>query len=879
MTGGNKSYNCIYNDNFQCDRITDFIESLDDMIFIFDEDGKILRTNNLVIKNLGYSEQEIKNMSLFDIRNPLYSKELKNKIDLLFEGKIKSCDIPLKAKDGKEMNVITKVYIGKYIKNREKCIAYAFCKDYDIILDYEEKIKKIFHSNAYAISISDIETGALIDVNERFVQMSGYDRNDIIGRKSVDIGLLTLSDRAVLIEELKKYGTIKNITLKYKTKYDELRYGEFSGDYIKLNDNEYLILFIVDVTENRENTENYMVILESIPYMVLRVRSDGLILNIKPGMDDNLKDPDLKKFIGKDIYSLPIDDHIKIEILETIERVLRNGVYNEHQYPIKNKSGEKRHLYTRTSKSGKENEVIIMVKDVTDEINLQSDLRNAKDNAENLIKMANVIVVELDENGTILFFNEAAEKITGYKKDEAVGKNWFNFMIPPEDKIKMMKFMTKMRLNFAEEDRKHENEIITKSGQRRFIVWRNNVIMKNKDIEGFVSFGVDITDRKVFEEELIKAKEKAEESDKMKLEFLANMSHDLRTPMNAIIGFSDLLKNNNLTKTEKNDYINTIINNGKFLMALIDDIIDVSKIDTNSLKIEKKEFEINKLLEELRLSYVKQMKDKKIDIIIDEDINKNIVIYSDKYRMRQILMNLIGNAIKFTKDGYVKFGYKMLSDKLMIYVEDTGVGISEENKKIIFERFTQLSNTGHKFKGAGLGLSITKSLIKLLGLNNIEVESELGKGSKFYFYTPYIIRTFDYDEYEGTKEKNHKKSTNLKGKCILLVEDDKDSRYIISKHLFKTNVSIIECWDGNEVMGIIKNNKIDLVLLDIGLPGKSGYKLIKEIKEYDDRLPIIVESALAMPDQKNKAYELGCDDYITKPISQSDLLFRIDRLI
>jgi len=854
----------------------DFVESLDDMIFIFDEDGKILKTNSMARETIGYTNEEMKNMTLFEIRDSKFDDILKQKLVSLFKGETKSCEIPLVSKDGKEIKVVSRVYVGKYIKENKK-IAYAFCKDYAIITNYEEKIKKIFNSNAYAISISEINTGVLLDVNERFVQMSGYEREELIGRRSIDLGLLTIEDRKILAEELKVYGTIKNLPLKYKTKYNEIRYGEFSGDYIKLDGGEYLILFIVDITENKENTENYIAILNAIPYMVMRVREDALILDIKPGMDDYLSNENLKDYIGKDMYSLPIDDYVKIESIETIERVIRNGITDEHQYPIKMENGEKRFFYSRTTKSG-EDEVIIMIRDITDEINVQNELRNSKENAENIIQMANVIVVELDPDGNILFFNEAAEKITGYKRDEVIGENWFSLLIPQEDKVKMFQFMTKMKLNFTDEDRKHENEIVTKSGQRRFLVWRNNLVVKNKEVEKIVSFGVDITDRKVFEEELIKAKEKAEESDKMKLEFLANMSHDLRTPMNAIIGFSDLLKNNNLTKSEKTDYVNTIINNGKFLMALIDDIIDVSKIDTNSLKIEKREFEINKLLEELRLSYSKQIKDKKIEIIIEEDINKNVIINTDKYRLRQILMNLIGNAIKFTKEGYVKFGYKIIDrQKIMIFVEDTGIGIAEENQKIIFERFRQLNSSGNKFKGAGLGLSITKSLIKLLGFDDIKLESKLGEGSKFYFYAPYEIKTFDY--VESVKEKVHKKSMNLKGKTILVVEDDKDSRYIIAKHLFKTNVNIIECWNGNEVMDIIKNNKIDLVLLDIGLPGKSGYKLIKEIKEFDERLPIIVESALAMPDQKNKAYDMGCDDYVTKPISQSDLLFRIDRLI
>jgi len=387
----------------------------------------------------------------------------------------------------------------------------------------------------------------------------------------------------------------------------------------------------------------------------------------------------------------------------------------------------------------------------------------------------------------------------------------------------------------------------------------------------------DITEDRKIQEELRISKERAEQSDKMKLEYLSNMSHDLRTPMNSIIGFSDLLRSNNLTKNEKHDYINTIINNGKYLMALIDDIIDISKIDAGSLKIENKDFELNKLMEELRLSYLKQIKDKNIEIMIDIDVNKNIVLHSDKYRIRQIMANLIGNAIKFTNDGYVKFGYKILNHyNIEIYVEDTGPGIARQNQKIIFERFKQLNDT-NKYKGAGLGLSICKSLSALLGFKEIKLISELEKGSKFYFNAPYTVKNFNY--INDVKEKTKHKKKDFTGKVILVIEDNQDSRTIIKSYLASTNATIIEKVNSIGVLELVKANEVDLILLDIGLPGKNGYKILEEVRAYDYRMPIIIESALAMPDQKSRAFELGCDDFISKPFNREDFLNKIDNLL
>jgi len=519
-----------------------------------------------------------------------------------------------------------------------------------------------------------------------------------------------------------------------------------------------------------------------------------------------------------------------------------------------------------------------MISNTFNRIKIEQLLKNAKDFAENLTKTATAMIIGLDTKGNVTIFNRAAEKLTGYEASEIIGKNWFNGVniISKNETQRITGVFASLRVGDESFD-SVENSIITKDGEVKYILWRNNEIVENDEIVGTISFGLDISDRKKFEEELIDAKNKAERSDQMKLEFLANMSHDLRTPMNSIIGFSDLLKSNNLSKKEKNDYINTIISNGKFLMALIDDIIDISKIDSSSLKIEDNDFELNKLMEELRLSYSKQVKDKNIEIMIDVDVNKNVILHSDKFRIRQILMNLIGNAIKFTNDGYVRFGYKVINAKqLEIYVEDTGPGIERQFQRAIFERFRQL-NSNNKHKGAGLGLSITKSLVELLGFGDIKLISELEKGSKFYFNVPYTTKHYNY--MNEMKEKKNNKKLNFIDKNILIVEDDEDSTIIMKSYLQGTNATIFNLTNGEKVLEFIKNNDVDLVVLDLGLPIKSGYEVLKEIRKVSERLPVIIESALAMPDKKSKAFDLGCDDFITKPFRKQEFLNKIDNLL
>jgi PAS domain S-box-containing protein len=745
------------------------------------------------------------------------------------------------------------------------------------LLDIEKRYKIIFENNVIGICQVDYLTGKYLIMNPYFAKLFGYSSQEEMIKNIENVRLQIDPEIKNIFEKfIESKGEITNYEVQLKRKNGDKWWGSINVKSIRDEHNNISCYecFVEDITDKKDNIDSYKSLLNAIPDMMTRIRKDGLVMDVKPG--EGIFYPSQNgqsvSMIGHMIDELPFGEVIIDEFKKIIREVIEKGVPIEFCYSIKINEQD-RHFYSRTVKNN-DNEVVVIVRDTTEETNTSIELKYSKEYAENLINTANLMVVSLDINGNVIGFNNRAEEITGYKREEIIGKNWFENIVPkevfPEAWNEFEKIVSK---NYTPN---FENPILTKNGEIRHILWRNNVTEDKGKVKGTISFGMDITDHKKLEEELRIAKEKAEQSDKMKLEYLANMSHDLRTPMTAIVGLSDLLRTNNLSKTDKQEYITTIINNGKYLMALIDDIIDISKIDAGTLKIEIKDFELNKLMEELRLSYLKQIKDKNIEIIIDIDVNKNIIINSDKYRLRQIMANLIGNAIKFTNDGYVKFGYRILNGKqLEIYVEDTGIGIEKKNHKVIFERFRQINNTS-KNKGAGLGLSIAKSLIELLGWKEIKLISEIGKGSRFYFIIPFAIKHFNY--MNEMKSSKHKK-INLRGKTILVVEDNYDSRTIIKSYLHETYANIVEMLDGFGVMDYIKNNKVDLILLDIGLPGKDGYTLLEEIRNYDARLPVIIESALVMLDQKNKAFELGADDFISKPYNKEDFLNKIDNLI
>lgn len=388
----------------------------------------------------------------------------------------------------------------------------------------------------------------------------------------------------------------------------------------------------------------------------------------------------------------------------------------------------------------------------------------------------------------------------------------------------------------------------------------------------------DNTKSKIDEKAMRMAKERAEVADKLKTSFLANMSHEIRTPINAVIGFADLLNDPDLLDEEKQEYINTIQVNGELLLKLINDIIDIAKIESGQLKIQKGEFTIDNFMDEIYLSTRNMLISyEKQNLILDKHIDSSLkgkIMVSDQYRLLQIINNLLTNAVKFTDEGRIDFGVRLLeNNNPEFYVSDTGIGIAEENIDHIFERFGQVEEVLERnVSGTGLGLSITKSLVELLG-GKIKVESELNKGSTFTF-------TIDSVSKEGGVTNGIKKDVSLAGKKILIVEDVESNYRLLNILLEKQGAETIWALTGNQGVAICKNSRdIDLVLMDINLPDIDGYTATGQIKQFRPNLPVVAQTAYAMSGERDRSLEFGCDDYLSKPIIPEKLFSTISNLI
>ncbi len=438
---------------------------------------------------------------------------------------------------------------------------------------------------------------------------------------------------------------------------------------------------------------------------------------------------------------------------------------------------------------------------------------------------------------------------------------------------------------------KEEKE--TYEGKEEKWVLTTKVPFYNKEgkIIGTLGISKDITDKKRMEQQLVEERNKAEElakkamqADLLKSEFLANMSHEIRTPMNAILGFAEILRDQ-LKDPQHIKYIDIILSSGKTLLDLINDILDISKIEAGKMELQFRPVNPQELFLDISRIFSEKIQAKGLKFFteIDEKLPKAILV--DEVRLRQILFNLVGNAIKFTSKGYIELKVKGIyySDRskidLIFSVKDTGIGISEEDKKDIFNYFQQSRNIDvKKYGGTGLGLAITKKLVNLMN-GEIEVDSTVGKGTIFKV----ILRNVAVSSVEDM-ESSEVMINNLikfKNQKVLVVDDIESNRLLLNKILSVYNLRILEANNGREAINIAKRNKPDLILMDLRMPVMDGYEAIKILKNDEElkKIPVIVLTASAMKSDEDQIKKINCEGYIRKPVKRTELLSEIRKYL
>jgi PAS domain S-box-containing protein len=630
---------------------------------------------------------------------------------------------------------------------------------------------------------------------------------------------------------------------------------------------------VTDVIKGLEyGADSYIVKPYKEKYLLSRINqvleNKHLLIKEKPDKDLNIY------FAGRNykIHSNPLQ--ILNLLLSTYESAVQRNLdlaENEKELIMMNQS-----LQQKVEERKKE-----LKAQLAQKIEAEKILKESEEKYRELVDNALIGIFISDVRGKILFANEALALILecGSVKD-LLSLNIRELFKNTGDMDILID-----RLSESGKVNEFEAEFLLKTGKTKHVI-----ISVNRESDKLSGMILDITDRKLaaerlmnYQKELIHARLKAEQSEKLKTEFLANMSNDILTPINTLIGFSELLSNPDLTEQKVTGYVHQINESGNYLLNLIDNIIDIAKIKSGEVKIILTECKINQMLLDLYDTYDRERREKgkeQIHISLRRAIKeKDFAIMTEPYRLKRILANLLNNAVKFTESGSVEFGYTMKDEPdsndeqtVQFFVKDTGKGISKEKLNLVFDRFRYNDHSYTKpFDGAGLGLPVSKAYVELLG-GKMWYKSEVNKGSEFYFSLPYkpVESHVSIESSNGISGEYE----DLRDLTLLIAEDIESNYQYIELILKKTKAGLLWAKNGKEAVEIYRNNheNIDFILMDLRMPIMSGYEAIAEIRKINKDVPVIVQTAYAQIEDIQKIRETDCNDYITKPLSKETLL-------
>ena len=493
----------------------------------------------------------------------------------------------------------------------------------------------------------------------------------------------------------------------------------------------------------------------------------------------------------------------------------------------------------------------------------------------------------LNPQGIISTWNPGARRIFGYLESEAVGQSG-EILFSDEDL--RLKVWPQQMLKARNEGRAEDDRWQIRKNKARF--WSSGVLtaLYNKDgsLRGYTKIMRDNTDRKLALEQVEDARRKAESASQAKTQFLTNISHEIRTPLGIMLGFAELLAEANHTNEEREAYVQSILRNGQQLSRVINDVLDVSKVESNKLETEKTQFSLPEFMSDLLATLRSQAEEKGLEMIVTSEGPVPDRVFSDEVRLRQILLSLIGNAIKFTDMGLIELKVRTVSSPqthssmiLEFEVKDTGRGIPQEDVQKLFQPFTQGDNsTKRQFGGTGLGLYLSKRLSQALGGDLILKDTDENQGSTFVFTIdagPFQTDVKFYTERSATGVSS-KFEKSLKGLRILVVDDSPDNRLLVRRILEHAQAEIEEAENGLAGVEMAARRPFDLILMDIQMPIMDGYEAYRQLRASSFQKPIVALTAHALHSEREKCFSLGFDDHLSKPIDRKVLVESIARL-
>lgn len=518
---------------------------------------------------------------------------------------------------------------------------------------------------------------------------------------------------------------------------------------------------------------------------------------------------------------------------------------------------------------------IVSIRDITDWMLSKKEIGYLTEINQIIIDNLNEGILFIDEYYNIIKSNRRFLELYEYDEEKVRSKNIFDLM-PQDFQEKAKQILEGL---FTEgKTFSHEFTFVDKSGEEKIYLEEIFPILENNKFKYLISITHDITESRKKEQELLKSKSEAEHKERIKSTFIATISHEIRTPLNAINGFASLLLKADLNEEKKQHYITQIHHSSVILSRLIDDLIDLSKIETGNLSIVNEAVFLYPLFQEIYEQFLQELQVRQksnIRLVLANNPEENIPFLTDVLRLKQIMSNLLSNAIKYTFHGEIKFGYSILNNCIIFYVKDTGIGIKPEQIKTLFQPFSSLEKDyAAAQRSMGLGLYIVKTIVENMN-GTLHVESEWQKGSTFSVRFPYSATNL----FTATNSFRHNANVfDIKKDIYILIAEDDDLNFMfLEEMLSNEKVHIIRAHNGKEAVDIFKQQQcqINIVLMDIQMPVMDGFEAIKLIKEINPHIPIIAQTAYAYASEEEQCRRAGCCEYLIKPLNQSDLLEKI----
>jgi PAS domain S-box-containing protein len=515
------------------------------------------------------------------------------------------------------------------------------------------------------------------------------------------------------------------------------------------------------------------------------------------------------------------------------------------------------------------------IQDVTERKIAEINQQRTEDKYKLVLESINLAAVTLDAWGDIVFCNKYIADLLGYEQAELLGTSWFRFLDTDlQAEFSKWHLGNQIKTDFI-------NPIICRNGEKRIVRWQNTVVYNvDGSIRETTSIGEDITEEQRDRQNLISAKELAEQSARYKSEFLSIMSHEIRTPMNAVIGITNLLFSED-PKPEQMQYLNALKFSGENLLAIINDILDYNRIEVGKMELSHTIFNIHDLARNIQQIFYPKAAEKRLEIITKVDPSISRALIGDQVRLGQILSNLLSNALKFTHKGTIsiilnKINSENDSETIEFIVADTGIGIARKNLQKIFDPFTQETEATHSYYGgSGLGLAITKKLVELQQ-GHIEVESEFNRGTTFTFRISFKIAQATHT-IEGSAGSNNPDSRTLQGMRVLIVDDNQMNLMVASRFLNKWNIESDTALNGKVAVEKVQQADFDLVIMDLQMPIMDGFEATRIIRLYDADIPVVALTADAMPETYQRALDAGMNDLLTKPFKPESLFEKLTK--